>query len=159
MPSQQQLKISNYNLLIPLVTFFTLILNDSPLNESPFILNTNFTKKKTYFSDFYYENKKYMGVSSLLAPDFKNHKLEWDAEEQAVLKPSSEEPSQYSPKSYNTYHLPKVPVILLPGFQGELWFVHEHSTIYVWHISKYNVSIVSENSNFQLSTFIKIWSY
>lgn len=102
MPSQQQLKIINYNILIPLVTFFTLIVNDSPLNGSLFILNANFMKKKTCFSDFYYANKKYMGVSSLLAPDFKKHKHDWDAEEQAMLKPSSEGPSQYSPKSYTT---------------------------------------------------------
>lgn len=69
--SQQQLKINNYNLLITLLTFSTLVLNDSPLNGSLFILNANFTKKKIYFSDFYYANKKYMGFSRLLYPDFK----------------------------------------------------------------------------------------
>lgn len=97
------MKINNYNLLITLVTFFTLVLNDSPLNGSLFILNANFTKKKIHVSDFYYESKKYMGFSSLLSPDFKkNHKHDWDAEEETMFKSSSEEPSHYRSQSYNT---------------------------------------------------------
>lgn len=45
--SQQQLKANNYNLLVTPVTFFSLVLNGSPLT-----LNANFTKKKIYFSEF-----------------------------------------------------------------------------------------------------------
>lgn len=157
--SRQQLKINNYNLLITFLTFSTLVLNDPPFNGSLFILNANFTKKKIYFSDFYYANKKYVGFSSLLSPDLKKHKHDWDAEEETMFKSRSEEPSQYRSQSYNTQHFPKVPVILFPGFQGKLWFVHEHSTKYMWQISKYNGCKWVRTYNFQLSTFIKIWSY
>lgn len=115
MLSQQQLKINNYNFFITLVTFSTLVLNDSL-----FILNANFTKKKIYFSDFYYENKKYMGFSSFLSPDLKKHRHDWDDEEETMFKSRSEEPSQPRSQPYNIQHLPKVPVILFPGFQGEL---------------------------------------
>lgn len=116
--SQQQLKIYNYyNLLITLVTFFSLVLNDSPLNGSLFILNANFTKKKRYFSDFYYENVKCMGFSSLLSPDLKNHIYDWDAEEETMFKPSSEEPSQYRSQSYNAQHCP-IPQHFIPWVPG-----------------------------------------
>lgn len=81
-----------------------------------------------------------MEFSSSLSPDFKNHKHDWGAEEEAMFKPSSEEPSQYRSQSYNAQHLPKAPITLFPGFQGELGFVCEHSTEYMWQISKYNGS-------------------
>lgn len=100
-----------------------------------------------------------MGFPSLLSPDLKKpHKHYWDAEKQTMFKSSSEEPTQYRFQFYNTQHLPKVPVILFPGLQGELSFVHEQSTKYMWQISKYNGSKWVRTYYFQFSTFIKIWS-
>jgi len=113
--SPQQLKANNYNLFVTLL--FSLI-----LNGSPFIVNTNFTKKKIYFFVclFFSENKKYMVFSTSRFKKTKNTT--------EMLKPSSEEPSQYRAQSCNAHrnahNFPKAPLTFFPGLQERLWFAH-----------------------------------
>lgn len=130
--SQQQLKANNYNLLVTPVTFFSLVLNGSPLT-----LNANFTKKKIYFSEFVFfwiscffflKQELCFFPACCLQTSFLKKEHDWHAEEEAKFKPSSEESRQYRSQPYSAHHFPKAPLTLFPGLQGDLDLPMELST-------------------------------
>lgn len=117
--SQQQLKANNYNLLVTPATFFSLVLNGSPLT-----LNANFTKKKIYFSNFiFFLKQELCFFSSLLSPNFFFKKITWltcwrKSQVQAKfrrVKPAQVPALQCTPLSQGPTHF-------IPWAPGGLWF-------------------------------------